>query len=64
MTNDVVEHLAAIDVFEEKVEMALGDNDIPHCTNIRVPEERDNSGFTYSTNLTILIFRPRCISTS
>jgi hypothetical protein len=64
MTDDIVEHLATIDVFEEKVEMTLGDDDIPHCTDIRVSKESDNCGLPDSANLTIFIFGSRRISTS
>ena len=63
MTNDVVKHLATIDVFEEKVEMALSDDNVPHCADIRVSEKRDNCSLTDSADLAILVFGTCPIST-
>jgi len=64
MTDNVVKHLATIDVFEEKVEMALSDDNVPHCADIRVSEKRDNRSLTNSTDLAILVFGACCISTA
>jgi hypothetical protein len=64
MTDDVVEHLAAINVFEEKVEMALSNDHVPHGTDIRVSKESHDCGLPDSANLAIFIFGPCGISTS
>jgi hypothetical protein len=36
VTYNIIEHLPAIDVFEKQIKMALGDDNVPHFTNIRM----------------------------
>ena len=54
---DIIEHLSAVDKLKKEVEMALGDDEVSHRANIRMPEERYDRCFPYGTNLSVLIFR-------
>lgn len=38
MTYDIVEHLTTVDILEEKIEMALSNDNVPHSTDIRMPK--------------------------
>jgi hypothetical protein len=57
MAYDVIEHLPPVDVFEEKVEVTLRDDDIPHPTNIWMSQQSDDSCFTDGPNLAVFVFR-------
>ena len=56
VADDIIEHLSAIDILEEEIEVALCDDDIPHSANIWMSKQRDNGGFTDGPNLPILVF--------
>ena len=42
MGDDVVEHLAAVDILEEHVPVVVGPHDVSHATDVRMIEEGDN----------------------
>ena len=50
MTDDVVEHLPAIDVLEHHVVVVLVDNHLTHATNIRMMQKHGESSFTNGSN--------------
>jgi len=63
MTDYVVEHLATVDVLEEKVEMTLCDYDVPHSANVWMSEECDDGCLSNGTDLPIFILGTRgCFS--
>lgn len=55
MRDDVVKHLAAIDVFAKHVPMIVGSDDVSHATNVRMTEKRDDSRLTGSPDFLRLI---------
>lgn len=46
MRNNIVEHLATVDVFEQHVPMVGGAHDVAHATDVRMVHETDDGGFT------------------
>lgn len=45
MRDDVIEHLAAIDILAQHVPVIIGSDDISHAADVRVTEESDDSCF-------------------
>src|SRR5277367_1473366 len=56
MANDVIEHLSAVDIFEEEVEMTLCDDDVSHSTNVWMPKQSDDCGLADCPNLSVFVF--------
>lgn len=46
MRNDVVEHLATIDIFEEHVPVIIGADNITHATDVRMVDQGDNGSLS------------------
>ena len=57
MTDDVVEHLAAVNVLEDHVVMVLVDDHLAHAADVGMVEEHRESCFPECTNLLRGIFR-------
>lgn len=70
MTDDVVQHLAAVNILEKQVKMPLSDNHVSHATDVRMSEQGNNRRFTNGPDFSILILwpcggvRPSCLSVS
>jgi len=48
VTDDVVEHLTTVDIFEYHVVMMLMDDHLTHAADVRVMEEHGEGGLTES----------------
>ena len=53
---NVIEHLSAVDIFEEEVEMTLCDDDVSHSTNVWMPKQSDDCGLADCPNLSVFVF--------
>lgn len=50
MTDDIIQHLSTVDVFEDHVVVVLVDDHFAHSTNIRVIEEHGEGSFAESSD--------------
>ena len=60
MTNNIVEHLTAIDILKKEIKMALRDNDISHSADIRMSKQCNDCRLSDCANFSILVFRSCC----
>ena len=51
VTNDVVEHLAAVDILSNHVVVVLVHDHLPHAANVRVVKEHGECGLAQRSNL-------------
>lgn len=66
MRNNVVEHLAAVDILKEHVPMVVCADHIPHPADVRVVEKGDDGSFASSSDflglICALLFRPTLVA--
>lgn len=55
MGDDVVEHLAAVDIFEQHVPVVVGPDDVPHATHVRVVKQGDYCSLPRGADLLALL---------
>lgn len=64
--DDVVEHLATVDILKEHIPMVICADHIPHPADVRVVEKGDNGSFASSSDLLglirALLFRPTLVA--
>ena len=53
---NVIEHLSAVDVFKEEVEMTLCNDHVSHSTNVWMSEQSDDCCFADCPNLSVFVF--------
>src|SRR6187402_2906256 len=51
MRDDIIEHLAPVDVFKKHIPMVCSAHHISHCTYVRMIQKSNDSSFSCSANL-------------